>query len=421
MKKIFIPILAVAVTLLLGGCGGSTGASHSEEQHDHSEHAEAGAHDHAHHSEEEEHAHADHPESEEHAHADAHGAEETTAVSDEITFPAAQAARTDFKVETIEPTEFHRVIACTGRILAATGDEAAVAAPISGIVSYNGKLALGSSVSRGRALFTISSKGLATGSQVDKITAAYRQAEAEYRRLEKLVDDRIVSRSDFETAESEYLKAKAEYDAVVGTSSEKGTGVVSPISGYVTSLSVGEGDYVEMGQPLAVVSQNRRLQLRVDLPQRYYRELRSVRSADMVDPATGESYSLSDMGGRLLSVGRLADEGSTLIPVTFEFDNRNDIPQGAIVEAYLIGEPVHDALVVPVTAITEAQGIYYVYVQLDEECYQRREVTLGARDGSNVQLLSGIEAGDRVVTRGAVSVKMAAASGAIPHSHSHNH
>ena len=141
----------------------------------------------------------------------------------------------------------------------------------------------------------------------------------------------------------------------------------------------------------------------------------------MVDPATGESYSLSDMGGRLLSVGRLADEGSTLIPVTFEFDNRNDIPQGAIVEAYLIGEPVHDALVVPVTAITEAQGIYYVYVQLDEECYQRREVTLGARDGSNVQLLSGIEAGDRVVTRGAVSVKMAAASGAIPHSHSHNH
>ena len=387
MKKIFIPILAVAVTLLLGGCGGSTGASHSEEQHDHSEHAEAEAHDHAHHSEEEEHAHADHPESEEHAHADAHGAEETTAVSDEITFPAAQAARTDFKVETIEPTEFHRVIACTGRILAATGDEAAVAAPISGIVSYNGKLALGSSVSRGRALFMISSKGLATGSQVDKITAAYRQAEAEYRRLEKLVDDRIVSRSDFETAESEYLKAKAEYDAVVGTSSEKGTGVVSPISGYVTSLSVGEGDYVEMGQPLAVVSQNRRLQLRVDLPQRYYRELRSVRSADMVDPATGESYSLSDMGGRLLSVGRLADE----------------------------------ALVVPVTAITEAQGIYYVYVQLDEECYQRREVTLGARDGSSVQLLSGIEAGDRVVTRGAVSVKMAAASGAIPHSHSHNH
>ena len=102
MKKIFIPILAVAVTLLLGGCGGSTGTSHSEEQHDHSEHAEAEAHDHAHHSEEEEHAHADHPESEEHAHADAHGAEETAAVSDEITFPAAQAARTDFKVETID-------------------------------------------------------------------------------------------------------------------------------------------------------------------------------------------------------------------------------------------------------------------------------------------------------------------------------
>ncbi len=448
MKQIFTAALALAVTLSLSSCG-NRNASHDEHAHDHAAHTEEAhnhdheghdhsthnhaehdhsAHNHSHDGHDHEahakeaHSHEEHDhevhnhEGHDHSHAEA----EHKHNENEITFPADQAARTDFKVEEIQPSTFHNVIPCTARILAAQGDEATIVAPISGVVSFGGKrLSTGAQVSRGQSLFAISSRDLASGSQVDKIAAEYRRAEAEYNRLKQLVEDQIVSRSDFEAAESAYLKAKAEYDAVAARSSEKGSNVGAPIAGYITSLSVGEGDFVEMGQPLATVSQNRRLQLRADLPQRYYRELRTISTANIVDPATGESYRLADCGGRLLSVGRIADSGSTLIPVTFEFDNRNDLPQGAIVEAYLVGAPIAEALVVPVTAVTEAQGLYYVYVQLDADCYERREVALGASDGERVQLLSGIEAGDRVVTRGAVNVKMAAASGAIPHSHQH--
>lgn len=445
MKQIFTAALALAVTLSLGSCGNRNAshdehahdhAAHTHEAHDHSEHSHDHSHEgHDHNHDHSTHSHADHDHSHEghdhsshnhathdhsaHSHAE-HAEEGHQHNENEITFPAEQAARTDFKVEEILPTTFNHVIPCTARILAAQGDEATVVAPIAGVVSFGGKrLSTGAQVSRGQSLFAISSRDLASGSQVDKIAAEYRRAEAEYNRLKQLVDDQIVSRSDFEAAESAYLKAKAEYDAVAARSSEKGSSVGAPIAGYITSLAVGEGDFVEMGQPLATVSQNRRLQLRADLPQRYYRELRTVTTANIVDPATGESYRLADCGGRLLSVGRIAESGSTLIPVTFEFDNRNDLPQGAIVEAYLVGAPIAEALVVPVTAVTEAQGLYYVYVQLDAECYERREVKLGASDGERVQLLSGIEAGDCVVTRGAVNVKMAAASGAIPHSHQH--
>lgn len=442
MKQIFSTILALTVTLSLSSCG-NRNASHDEHAHDHAAHTEEAhnhnheGHDHSHEGHDHStHNHADHDHSAhnhsheghnhtEHNHAhDGHNHAQAEAEhkhnENEITFPADQAARTDFKVEEIQPSTFHNVIPCTARILAAQGDEATVVAPISGVVSFGGKrLSTGAQVLRGQSLFAISSRDLASGSQVDKIAAEYRRAEAEYNRLKQLVEDQIVSRSDFEAAESAYLKAKAEYDAVAARSSEKGSNVGAPIAGYITSLSVSEGDFVEMGQPMATVSQNRRLQLRADLPQRYYRELRTISTANIVDPATGESYRLADCGGRLLSVGRIADSGSTLIPVTFEFDNRNDLPQGAIVEAYLVGAPIAEALVVPVTAITEAQGLYYVYVQLDADCYERREVALGASDGERVQLLSGIEAGDRVVTRGAVNVKMAAASGAIPHSHQH--
>ena len=440
MKQIFIAALALAVTLSLGSCGNSN-ASHDEHAHDHAAHTHEG-HDHAEeaHEEHAEHDHSahshdghDHAAHDHSAHAEEahdhsahdhsthnHAEEGHKHNENEITFPAEQAARTDFKVEEIQPSTFNHVIPCTARILAAQGDEATVVAPIAGVVSFGGKrLSTGAQVSRGQSLFAISSNNLASGSQVDKIAAEYRRAEGEYNRLKQLVDDQIVSRSDFEAAESAYLKAKAEYDAIAARSSEKGSSVGAPIGGYITSLAVNEGDFVEMGQPLATVSQNRRLQLRADLPQRYYRELRSIKTANIVDPATGDSYRLADCGGRLLSVGRIADSGSTLIPVTFEFDNRNDLPQGAIVEAYLVGAPIAEALVVPTTAVTEAQGLYYVYVQLDADCYERREVALGASDGERVQLLSGIKAGDRVVTRGAVNVKMAAASGAIPHSHQH--
>lgn len=429
MKQLFTAALALAVAISLSSCGNRNAshdehnhshdhAAHTHEAHDHSSHDHAdhdhSAHDHDHsaHAHDHDHDHSSH----DHSHAE----EGHKHNENEITFPTYQAERTDFKVEQIEPTTFNHVIPCTARILAAQGDEATVVAPIAGVVSFGGKrLSTGVQVSRGQSLFAISSRELASGSQVDKIAAEFRRAEAEYNRLKELVEDQIVSRSDFEAAESAYLKAKAEYDAVAARSTEKGSSVGAPIGGYITSIAVSEGDFVEMGQPLATVSQNRRLQLRADLPQRYYRDLRTITTANIVDPATGESYRLADCGGRLLSIGRIADSGSTLIPVTFEFDNRNDLPQGAIVEAYLVGAPIAEALVVPTTAVTEAQGLYYVYVQLDAECYERREVKLGASDGERVQLLSGIEAGERVVTRGAINVKMAAASGAIPHSHQH--
>ena len=64
--------------------------------------------------------------------------------------------------------------------------------------------------------------------------------------------------------------------------------------------------------------------------------------------------------------------------------------------------------------MTEEQGLYFIYLQLDEEGYKKQEVTLGASDGKEVQILTGLKAGDRVVTKGAYQVKLASASNAIP-------
>lgn len=79
----------------------------------------------------------------------------------------------------------------------------------------------------------------------------------------------------------------------------------------------------------------------------------------------------------------------------------------------------HGVLAVSSEAITESQGIYFVYVQHSADTYRKVEVTLGASDGMRTEILSGLHPGDKVVTRGATLVRLAANATAVPEGHSH--
>lgn len=342
--------------------------------------------------------------------------------SDEIVFPTCQASKTDFEVQQVELAPFAEVIKCGGRIMPAQGDQSTLIASASGVVSYvNKRLAEGSNVGRGQTLFYLSSKNIASGDIVAKSKAKYDKAQSDLERAESLIEDQLISRREYNEIKEAWVTAKTEYEAISGSGGNTGRGVAvsSPIGGYITSLSVKEGDYVEMGQVLGGVSQNRNLVLRAELSQKYLERLRSVQSANFTVPYSDTTYEISEMGGRLLSVGGSALEGTTLLPVTFEFANNGNIVPGTFVEVFLLGSTKESAIAIPLTAVTEQQGLYYVYVQLDSECYERREVKLGGDNGLDIKIVSGLEQGERVVTRGAVNVKMAASSNEIPHGHEH--
>ncbi|WP_446786472.1 efflux RND transporter periplasmic adaptor subunit, partial [Macellibacteroides fermentans] len=134
-----------------------------------------------------------------------------------------------------------------------------------------------------------------------------------------------------------------------------------------------------------------------------------------------EVYKLSDLNGRLLSFGKASGGQSFYIPVTFEFYNIGDIIPGSFVSVYLLSNPLENVISVPVSALTEEQGLNFVYLQLDEEGYKKQEVTLGQSNGDRVQVLSGLKAGDKVVTKGVYQVKLAAVSSIMPEGHSHSH
>ena len=414
MRTIIYAITILAISLW--GCKNQS----SQDKHTHSATETHAGHDHSHEGHNHEHEGHDHEHETAEEHAGHNHESKATKHSDEIIFPKAQAAKTTFEVREIQPASFNQVVKTTGQVLAAPGDEAVIVATSNGVVSFSSnKLTEGTKVQKGQSLFQISSKDIAEGDYYTKVKATYEAAKASYDRAEALVKDKIISQKEFESTKLEFENAKTAYNAVSNNKTAKGVSVNAPINGHMKNILVKEGEYITVGQPLATVSQNQRLVLRAEVSQRYYNAMQSVKSANFKTPYDNKVYSLEDLNGRLLSFGKTSNENSFFIPVSFEFDNKGEVIPGSFVEVYLISSPIENTLSIPVSALTNEMGIYYV--QIDEEGYRKQEVALGANNGKEVQIIKGLHPGDRVVTQGAYQVKMASASGAIPHGHSHEH
>lgn len=408
MKKILF--MGVIGLFLLGSCNSKSGEGHN---HETEEHAHAG-HDH------EGHDHENEGSGHHHDDGHHHGEEAVAAHSDEIILPPAKAQAAGIAVSTIEPGVFNQVIKTSGQVMAAQGDESVAVATVAGVVSFHGKVIEGMSVGKGTPLVVLSSKNMADGDPVQRARIAYETARKEYERMKELLPNKIVSEKDFAQARQTYENARISYEAVAKNHSAQGQAVTSPISGYVKNLLVKEGDYVTVGQPLVSITQNRRLFLRADVSEKYYPYLRTIGSANFCTPYNNKVYTLKDLNGRLLSYGKASGDNGYYVPVTFEFDNKGDIIPGSFVEIFLLSSPMENVISLPHTALTEEQGSFFVYLQVDEEGYKKQPVTLGADNGERVQILSGVKAGDKVVTQGAYQVKLAGATNAIP-AHSHEH
>lgn len=404
--------MGVLGLFILGSCNSKPG--NNPEEHNHG--TEAHDHDHEGHDHENE-GHSATKECEGHD----HGSEASESEhSDEIILPKAKAEAAGVKVSTIEPGTFEQVIKTSGQVLAAQGDESVAVATVAGVVSFHGKVTEGMSVGKGSTLLTISSSNIADGDPVQRARIAYEISKKEYERMKALVKNKIVSDKDFAQAEQNYENARISYEALAKGNTKGGQAISSPIGGYVKNILVKEGDYVTIGQPLVSVTQNRRLFLRAEVSEKYYPYLRTIGSANFKTPYDNKVYALKELSGRLLSFGKSAGDNSFYVPVTFEFDNKGDIIPGSFVEVYLLSTPMENVISLPRTALTEEQGLFFVYLQLDEEGYKKQEVTLGADNGQSVQILTGVKAGDPVVVNGAYQVKLASASNAIP-AHSHEH
>ena len=343
--------------------------------------------------------------------------------SGDITYLKEQAWKTEFANQLVKKQPFKDVIKTSGQLISASVDEVIVTAKASGVIKFTANVQIGSTVNSGNSLFTITGGDMTQGN-IDAIVtearANYLKAKTDYERSTSLAADQIISQREFQQVKLQYDNARTTFNTVANNYSSKGLNVMSPMSGSVKNILVAEGQFVAAGAPLATVSKNMNLILQANVSQGDFGKLASITSANFKAGNDDKIYSTEALNGKILSYGKSASGNMPFIPVTFQITNNGKLISGTAVEVYLKSTSITDALIVPIPALVEEQGIYYVYVQSGGESFQKREVKLGAGDGKNVQIISGISENERVVTKGAYQIKLSSASGALP-AHGHEH
>ena len=360
-------------------------------------------------------------------HHEAHEAAGNVVVSKTNTtvFTKEQSWKVDFATEVPKIEPFGQVIKTTAQVQSAQGDEVIVSAKASGIAIITADNVLeGKSVSNGQVLFTISGSSLADNNSAVRYSEAknnFEKAVLDYERAKELAKDKIVSEKDLLNAKIQHDNTKAIYDNLNKNFSPAGQRVASPMSGFIKQLFVQNGQYIEAGQPIVTVSQNKTLVLRAEVQQKYASVLGSIQDANIRTLHDNQTYTLEQLNGKVMSFAKTTNDDNYLIPINLQIDNTGSFVSGGFVEIYLKTLTNAQAMTVPNAALLEEQGIFFVYAQITPELFEKREVKIGATDGVKTEILQGITETERIVSSGAIYIKLAQATGTLDAHSGHVH
>lgn len=340
-------------------------------------------------------------------------------------FPKEKSWSVDFATEEAVLEPFGQVIRATSRVQPSQEEVFTVSALTDGVVSIGAKaLVEGREVRKGETLCIVKGSGTADENLATKYARAeadYNFARNEYERKKALASDRIVSESELRQAEAAFEIAKAVFENLKGNFDASGQSAKSPIEGFMTSVTVSNGQFVRAGDPIATVSRSRSLLVVAEIQPRYSACLKDICGATFKDMDSGRIWTLDELGGKVVSYGKSVSSDSPLIPVTFSVPNKGGFIPGSFLQTRIITRSETPAITLPTTSLIEEQGNYFVYRQLTPEYFEKTPVTIGASDGLRTEIRSGLSAGERVVSKGAMFVKLAQASGALDPHAGHNH
>lgn len=390
---------------------------HSTHKHVHGsdckDHNHASAHDHSTHNHD---SHNHDPHNHDHAIHNHDNHDSHAENSDEIAFSEQKAKHFGIKTEKVTKGTFCDIIKVSGKILPAQSDESVIAAKSSGILKLNANAIEGKQVAAGTSIGSISSQNIAGGDANEVARINFDAAKRELDRITPLYKDKIITEREYNQAKQVYDQAKA----AMATTSGAGSTATSNIAGTITQMLAKDGEFVETGAPIAVVSKNAKLILRAELPNRYASMIHSIKSANFKPAYTEEVYDLSKLNGKIVSNKNLSVVSPGYIPINFEFTNTASIIPGSYAEIYLVGTTKNNCITLPLSAITEEEGFFFVYEKVHHEAYMKKEVKTGMNNGETIEILSGVNEGDEIVTQGAILIKLASQAGSVP-GHSHEH
>lgn len=244
--------------------------------------------------------------------------------------------------------------------------------------------------------------------EADRAEANYRraladgeQASATLARREALARENLVSVEDLnqtrtanERLAAEVASAKAARDIAAQNLSR--AWVKPRHGGVIDKRLVATGTFVRAGVPLATLVDLARLQLRFRVSETESLRVRKGHEARFKVAATGDR----EFTARIYHVGEVADPASRQVEILAWVQNPGVLKPGFFAEVSLPSDSKKDAIVVPETAIQASDRGFIAFAILDGKV-SVRPVELGPRTGGgNVEILSGLTAGEIIVYEG---------------------
>jgi cobalt-zinc-cadmium efflux system membrane fusion protein len=273
-----------------------------------------------------------------------------------------------------------------------------------------------SAVSAGAPLARLRSTALGRA-RADLMAAEARRdlARQTLERRRGLAAERIVAQREVEEADAGFRAADAEAQAAraafgafgvpAGDADEDGSVflVRSPIAGHVIDRLAVLGRFAEPSAPIFVVADLARVRV---VAQAFERDAVNVRP-NSVGHVTMAALPGQEFDGRVVSVGRQVDSGARTVPVRIDLPNPGGVlrPGMSATVRLEVGEQRQTMLTVPAAALQRVGDRWLVFVPKAEFEFEMRPVGRGRDLGNDVEVVSGVKAGETVVVEGAFLLK----------------
>lgn len=275
---------------------------------------------------------------------------------------------------------------------------------------------LGQEVSRGEVLARLNS------SELSSLQLAYLKARAELElnrrnaeRAKALFEADVIGAAELQRRQSEFqisvaeTRAAADQLALLGVSaaaiarlgSEGAVNSVVPVvltlGGVVVERKLAQGQVVQPADALFVVADLSRLWAVAQVPEQQVSQVKVGQTVNIEVPALGNEKLI----GKLIFVGQTINPETRTVLVRTELDNTYGRLKPAMLASMLIEARPVERLVVPASAVVRENDADHVFVAEDEGVFRLVSVRLGAEQGGQRVVLSGLKGAERVVVNGA--------------------
>jgi membrane fusion protein (multidrug efflux system) len=259
----------------------------------------------------------------------------------------------------------------------------------------------GQRVRKGQLLARIDDGGL--GSQVAQVESQAALAKTTFERQQRLWDQKIGS-------EIQYLQAKTQYESsqnmVNQIRSQLGkTTVTAPFSGVIDEVITDQGTVVAPGVAIFRIVNLDNMYVAAEIPESYLPTVTAGKTVKVEFPVLGESIDAT-----VRQTGNYIKPSNRSFAIEVDVPNKDGKVKPNLTARLSINDyTAENAILIPLNVINEnADGEQYVYIafaKADEMIAQQKIITTGKSQGDRIEVLSGIEVGDKIIVEGARSVK----------------